>query len=136
MIVLGCVLVPVTATSFWVRGTITDTESYVAVVAGLPSDPQVQAAVEEQLTARVMTELTQFDIVGSLTGCPRRPGHLTGAGRSLSLLQSPVQDRTEALVRRVVDRIVTSDGFATVWTNANRVAHTQLTASSRARPPC
>ncbi len=37
-----------------------------------------------------------------------------------------MQDRTEALVRRVVDRIVTSDGFATVWTNANRVAHTQL----------
>ena len=29
-------------------------------------------------------------------------------------------------VRRVVDRIVTSDAFATVWTNANRVAHTQL----------
>jgi hypothetical protein len=126
MIVLGCVLVPVTATSFWVRGTITDTDSYVAVVGPLASDPQVQAAVEEQVTARVMTELTQLDIVGSLTEALVAQGISPALAGSLSLLQSPLQDRTEALVRRVVDRIVTSDGFATVWTNANRVAHTQL----------
>jgi hypothetical protein len=126
MIVLGCVLVPVTATSFWVRGTITDTESYVAVVSPLASDPQVQTAVEEQLTARVMTRLTQLDIVGSLTDALVAQGVPPALASSLSLLQSPLQDRTEALVRRVVDRIVTSDAFAAVWTNANRIAHTQL----------
>ncbi|WP_404390101.1 hypothetical protein [Humibacillus xanthopallidus] len=126
MIVLGCVLVPVTATSFWVRGTITDTESYVAVVGPLASDPQVQTAVEEQLTARVMTELTQLDVIGALTEALVAQGISPELASSLSLLQSPLQDRTEALVRRVVDRIVTSERFAAVWTNANRIAHTQL----------
>ncbi len=89
MIVLGCVLVPVTATSFWVRGTVTDTESYVAVVGPLASDPQVQAAVEEQLTDRVMTELTQLDIVGSLTEALIAQGISPALAGSLSLLQSP-----------------------------------------------
>ena len=126
MIVLGCVLVPVTATSFWVRDTITSTDSYVAVVGPLASDPVVQAAVEEQLTTRVMTQLSELDVIGSLTDALVAQGVSPALARSLSLLQSPLQDRTEALVRRVVDRIVTSDAFATVWTNANRVAHTQL----------
>ncbi|HET8988937.1 MAG TPA: hypothetical protein VFN43_10530, partial [Humibacillus sp.] len=126
MIVLGCVLVPVTAASFWVRGTITDTDSYVAVVGPLASDPEVQAAVEEQLTTRVMTQLSELDVIGSLTDALVAQGVSPALARSLSLLQSPLQDRTEALVRRIIDRIVTSDAFANVWTNANRVAHTQL----------
>lgn len=126
MIVLGCVLVPVTATSFWVRNTITETDSYVAVVGPLASDPQVQAAVEEQLTTRVMTELSKLDVMGSLTDALVAKGVSPALAQALTLLQSPVQDRVESLVSRVVDRIVTSDAFAQVWTNANRIAHTQL----------
>jgi hypothetical protein len=126
MIVLGCVLVPVTAASFWARTTITDTDSYVAVVGPLASDPEVQAAVEAQLTDRVMTELAKLDIMGSLTSALEARGVSPALAQALALLQSPVQDRTEALVSRVVDRVVTSDAFANVWVSANRVAHTQL----------
>jgi hypothetical protein len=126
MIVLGCLLVPVTAASFWARTTITDTDSYVAVVGPLASDPEVQAAVEAQLTDRVMTELAKLDIIGSLTSALEARGVSPALAQALALLQSPVQDRTEALVSRVVDRVVTSDAFANVWVSANRVAHTQL----------
>lgn len=126
MIVLGCVLVPVTAASFWARTTITETESYVAVVGPLASDPQVQAAVEEELTSRVMIELTKLDIMGSLTTALEERGVSPALAQALALLQSPVQERTEALVSRIVDRVVTSDAFANVWVSANRVAHTQL----------
>ena len=126
MIVLGCLLVPVTAASFWARTTITDTDSYVAVVGPLASDPEVQAAVEAQLTDRVMTELAKLDIMGSLTSALEARGVSPALAQALALLQSPVQDRTEALVSRVVDRVVTSDAFANVWVSANRVAHTQL----------
>ncbi|WP_410967534.1 hypothetical protein, partial [Salmonella sp. SAL4456] len=45
---------------------------------------------------------------------------------AVSLLASPIRDRTEAVVRQVVGRIVTSDVFAQVWTDANRVVHAQL----------
>ena len=65
------------------------------MVGPLASDPEVQTAVEEQLTARVMTELRQLDIIGSLTEA-RRPGISPHSRSSLSLLQSPLQDRTEA----------------------------------------
>jgi hypothetical protein len=126
MIVLGCLLVPVTAASFWARTTVTDTDSYVAVVGPLASDPQVQAAVEAQLTDRVMTELAKLDIMGSLTTALEQRGVSPALAQALALLQSPVQDRTEALVSRIVDRTVTSDAFANVWVSANRVAHTQL----------
>ena len=126
MIVLGCVLVPVTAASFWARTTITDTDSYVAVVGPLASDPQVQAAVEQELTTRVMTALSKLDIMGSLTTSLEERGVSPALAQALALLQSPVQDRTEALVSRIVERVVTSDAFANVWVSANRVAHTQL----------
>src|SRR3546814_6493401 len=49
-LVLGVILVPVTAVSWWVRGTQTDTDKYVAAVGPLASDPQVQVAVTDQVT--------------------------------------------------------------------------------------
>src|SRR5262245_12027902 len=45
LIVLGVILVPLTAVSWWVRGTLTDTDKYVAAVAPLASDPAVQSTV-------------------------------------------------------------------------------------------
>lgn len=119
-------LVPVTATSFWVRDTVTNTDSYLSVVGPLASDPEVQAAVEVQLTDRIMTELSKLDIMGSLTDALVEKGTPPQLAQALSLLQSPIQDRTEALVRRIVDQVVTSEAFANVWTGANQVAHTQL----------
>jgi hypothetical protein len=86
----------------------------------------VQAAVEEELTSRVMIELTKLDIMGSLTTALEERGVSPALAQALALLQSPVQERTEALVSRIVDRVVTSDAFANVWVSANRVAHTQL----------
>jgi hypothetical protein len=64
--------------------------------------------------------------MGSLTSALEARGVSPALAQALALLQSPVQDRTEALVSRVVDRVVTSDAFANVWVSANRVAHTQL----------
>jgi hypothetical protein len=126
LLVLGVILVPLTAVSWWVRGTITDTDKWVAAVAPLASDPQVQAAVTDQVTDRVMARVQSLNLSQQATDALIARGVPPQIAAAVSLIASPIQDRTESLVHRVVGDVVASEAFANVWTGANRVAHQQL----------
>jgi hypothetical protein len=55
LIVLGCVLAPLAGVAVWARNQVTNTERYVATVAPLASDPAIQNAIADQITAQVFT---------------------------------------------------------------------------------
>ncbi|WP_353510590.1 hypothetical protein [Intrasporangium sp.] len=126
LLVLGVILVPVTAVSWWVRGTLTDTDKYVAAVGPLASDPQVQAAVTDQVTDRVMTRIQSLNLAQEATDALIARGVPPQIAAAASLIASPIREQTTNLVHRVVGEVVSSEAFATVWTDANRVVHTQL----------
>ncbi len=126
LIVLGVILVPLTAVSWWVRGTVTDTDKWVAAVAPLASDPKVQAAVTDQVTDRVMARIQSLNLSQQATDALVARGIPPQIASALSLLASPIQDRTQSLVHRVVGDVVASDAFVQAWTGANRVVHEQL----------
>jgi hypothetical protein len=126
LIVLGVILVPLTAVSWWVRGTVTDTDKWVAAVAPLASDPTVQAAVTDQVTDRVMARIQSLNLSQQATDALIARGVPPQIAAAVSLIASPIQDRTQALVHRVVGDVVASDAFAQVWTGANRTVHEQL----------
>jgi hypothetical protein len=52
LIVLGCVLAPLAGVAVWARNQVTNTDRYVATVAPLASDPAIQNAVADKITAR------------------------------------------------------------------------------------
>jgi type VI protein secretion system component VasF len=52
LIVLGCVLAPLAGVAVWARNQVTNTDRYVATVAPLASDPAIQQAIADQITAR------------------------------------------------------------------------------------
>jgi hypothetical protein len=126
LLILGVILVPLTAVSWWVRGTVTDTDKWVAAVSPLASDPEVQAAVTDQITDRAMARIQSLNLAQQATDALTERGVPPQIAAAVSLLASPIQARTESLVNRVVGDVVASDAFAQVWTGANRVVHQQL----------
>ncbi|GAA2741465.1 hypothetical protein GCM10009868_07660 [Terrabacter aerolatus] len=126
LLVVGVLLVPVGVASTWLRTTVTDTDSWVATVSPLATDPAVTALVEDRATARVMTAITDQHLVQRALDALENKGLPTAATRALGLLAAPLAGQVEQVVRRVVTAVVESDQFATAWVAANRVAHTQL----------
>jgi hypothetical protein len=53
LIVVACVLAPLSVVAVWTRNQVTDTNRYVATVSPLASDPAIQAAIADQITAQV-----------------------------------------------------------------------------------
>ena len=70
LIVLGCVLAPISVVGVWAGNQITDTGRYVATVQPLIDDP----AIPNVLTDRITNEITS-----GLNLTSRRPGHRPAA---------------------------------------------------------
>ncbi|MCM2388976.1 hypothetical protein [Streptomyces albipurpureus] len=118
LIVIGCVLAPLSAVAVWAADEVGDTGRYVDTVAPLASDADVQSAVANRVTNAVMAHIDLNSLLEGVAPAdrPRLAKALGKLGGSLeSALRSFVQDKAEA--------VVASDGFKTIWIDANRKAH-------------
>ncbi len=61
LIVIGCILAPISVVAVWTKNLVTDTDRYVATVAPLASDPAIQSAIADRITAEIFTHL---DVAG------------------------------------------------------------------------
>src|SRR5918994_3721371 len=134
LVVVGLLLAPVAVISAWARLELVDTERFVATFAPLADEPAVQDYITEQATAAIGEQvdipgLTKdvFDGIKSLDLPPR-------AEDALSLLEAPAAQGLQSLVTQVVDRVVTSEGFADVWAAALRATHTQFVTAVQGDP--
>ncbi|GAA1479133.1 hypothetical protein GCM10009623_35790 [Nocardioides aestuarii] len=127
-LVLAALLVPLSVTGWWLRTTLTETDDYVATVAPLADRPEVQAAVADLLTERVVTRLDDADLL------PRAADELEGRGvppelaQALTLLAEPLRDRVEERVSRAAHTLVGTEAFSDSWAASNEVAHEELVA--------
>lgn len=96
------VTAPLAVAASWAKTQVDDTDAYVANVGELSDDPVVRREVGEQLT-RVLTAQLQV-------------GEVPGASD---------------VIGAVVDQVLDSDDFPTVWEEANRTAHEQIVAILR-----
>jgi hypothetical protein len=53
LIVVACVLAPLSVVAVWTRNQVTNTDRYIATVSPLARDPAIQAAIADQITAQV-----------------------------------------------------------------------------------
>jgi hypothetical protein len=117
LVIIGCVLAPLSLFAVWTRNTVLDTDSYVSTVAPLAHNPQVIDAAATGVTERVMhaTDLS---------------ARLTEALPPRAAKAAPAM--TAAIKNVVYDgavKILSSDQFAQIWTGINRRAHTQVVAA-------
>jgi hypothetical protein len=126
-IVLAAVLVPVSILGAWARAELVDESRFVATVAPLAQDPQVQGFVIEE-TRNAIDERVDFDqLTGSVVGGLDGLGLPPRAVAALNLLSGPAADGLRDLVDNGVDKVVRSDAFAGIWATAARDAHGAIT---------
>ena len=125
LIVVGCLLAPVSVLAVWTANQVSSTSRYVANVEPLVHDPAVQNALTDKLTTEITTHLNvtaRTDQAASLLtshGLPRVGALLQTFGPSIS-------SAVTGFIHGQVHKIVTSPQFAHVWVQANTAVHQQL----------
>ncbi|MFD9495115.1 hypothetical protein OID55_29495 [Streptomyces sp. NBC_00715] len=121
LIIVAAVLTPLSAVAAWSSDLIGDTDRYVSTMKPLASDPDVQEAVADRVTKAVMQHV---DIESLLTSvAPADRPRLT---KALGPLSGPITSGLTDFVHSTADKFVSSDAFATLWTDLNRTAHASV----------
>jgi hypothetical protein len=126
LIVLACVLAPLALVAVWAKNQVTNTDRYVATVAPLASEPAIQNAVADKVTAEILTHIDVQGFTTQALNALAAQGLSPQLAAQLQALAVPIADGVESFVRSQVGKIVQTDTFANAWVQANRVAHDQL----------
>jgi hypothetical protein len=114
LLIIGWVLAPLSVVGVWAHRELRDTDTYVATVAPLARNSAIQSAATTRLTNQILANVDVPAYVKSTLPPQAQP------------LAGPITDQVEGFIHTAVGKVVASDAFATIWTDANRAAHTQL----------
>ncbi|MFD6417354.1 hypothetical protein [Streptomyces sp. NPDC060194] len=118
LMLVAALLTPLAVVAVWASDVVGDTDRYVATMAPLADDPDVQDAVAERVTTAVMERL---DLPSLIDGADAADRPLLDD--LLGGLSEPVTSGLTGFVRDRVDAFVASPAFASVWDDLNRAAH-------------
>src|SRR6266516_3758964 len=127
LIILGCVLAPLSVVAVWTANQVSDTSRYVANVEPLIKDPAIQNALTDKLTSEIVTRINVKGLADQAAadlahkGLPRISTLLRGVSGSLA---SGVQ----GFVHSRIHKIITGPRMANAWVQVNRVASQALVA--------
>ena len=114
LIVLSCVLVPLSVLAVWLKGQVLSTDRYVENITPLASNPAVIDTAAQSLTDTLFDNVDVKQIAED--ALPPRA----------QFLASPLAAGVEDAVNRAAVTILASDQFKQVWIDANRVAHQEI----------
>ncbi|MFJ5553608.1 hypothetical protein, partial [Streptomyces sp. NPDC093225] len=123
LIVVASVLSLLAVVAVWANSIVRDTDRYVATVAPLASNPDVQAAVTNRVTAAVLDQIDVDALVKELSDAAAERGVPPKVSTLIGNLDGPITSGIKQLVSTTVMKVVSSQAFETAWTNANRRAH-------------
>ncbi|WP_405807098.1 hypothetical protein OG729_18240 [Streptomyces sp. NBC_00210] len=126
LITLTCILVPVSLLTVWVHDIVLDTDRYVSTVEPLATDPAIEAAAVNRITKAAAVRVDGSAVAADVAKWLESQGLPPSAGNAIKALGPQLDSAVEAAVTKVATRFVESDKFETVWTNANRAAHTAV----------
>jgi Na+-translocating ferredoxin:NAD+ oxidoreductase RnfE subunit len=126
LIVLACVLAPLSVVAVWAKNQVSDTDRYVATVAPLAEDPAIQRAMTDKITAQVFTYIDVKGLTTQAIDALASRGLPPQAADQLQGLAGPIANGVENFTRSQIARIVASQAFADAWVQANRLAHQEL----------
>lgn len=134
LILLGVLLAPVAVVASWAQRELTDTDRYIATIGPLASDPVLQSAIENRLTAIIVEQLDVPGLVHDAVSALNRPDLPPRAAMALGAVEQPLTDGIVSLIHKAATTVVESDAFETAWVEANRLAHSQLVAVMQGDP--
>lgn len=123
LVVLTCVLVPVTLLAVWVHDIVLDTDRYVSTVAPLARNRAVQDAAVARIAKAVDVRVNGPQATAQLAAWLQSQGLPPGAAQAVKGLGPQLDSAVDDTVHKAATRVVRSDRFATMWENANRTVH-------------
>jgi hypothetical protein len=117
LVILGCVLAPVSLLAVWAKTTLLDEDQYVETVAPLATNQAIIDAGAIRITDRFMQATDVSDRL--VEALPPR-----AAAAAPAMTQA-----IEGVVHDGAQKILESDQFAQIWEEANRRAHNQVVAA-------
>lgn len=116
LLVLGFILVPLSAVAIWSNNQLTNTDRYVETVSPLAGNEDIQQTVA---TAVVSSIFDNVDVAGEIEDAlPSRA----------KFLGEPVANAMRGYATDVTERLLASEQFQNLWDAINRRAHNQLVA--------
>jgi hypothetical protein len=126
LIVIACLLAPLSVVAVWASNQVSDTDRYVRTMAPLASDPAIQNAIADKITARIFTYIDVQGLTTQAVDALASRGLPPRLTEQLQGLAVPIANGVQSFTRSQVGKIVESDAFAAAWVQANRAAHTAL----------
>lgn len=123
LIVLTCILVPLSVITVWVHDIALDTDRYVATMAPLATNPAIQDAAVNRIVQAVDVHVDGHQVTSDVAAWLEARGLPPRAGAAVAALGPQLDDAINATVTKVAGKFVRSDAFANVWTGANRAGH-------------
>ena len=127
LIVVGCVLAPVSVVAVWTANQVSDTSRYVANVEPLIKDPAIQNALTDKISNEIVTRINVKGLTDQAAaalaqkGLPRVSTLLHGFSGSLA-------SGVAGFVHSRIHKIITGPRMANAWVQVNRVASQALVA--------
>jgi hypothetical protein len=127
LIVIACLLAPVSVLSVWASAVVSQTDRYVETVAPVADDPGVQSAIADEVTAAIMESLNVADVTTeALQTLAQQENMPPRVADALPALAVPLTRGIEDFTRTQTGNFVSSAQFEAVWAEVNRVAHSQV----------
>ena len=115
LLVLGFILVPLSAVAIWTHNQLTNTDRYVETVSPLAENKDVQQTVAAAVVNAIFTGNIEKRVASAL---PKRAQPLA----------APIASAAKSYATDVTEKLLASQQFSDLWDAANRRAHSQLVA--------
>src|SRR3954447_13891545 len=125
LLVLGCLLAPLSLVAVWTHNQISDTDRFVATTAPLITDPAVQQAITNRVTTTVFEYVHVEDLANEAIDALATQSARPQLVQRLHDLTPTLASGVTGFVHDKVGQLVAGPQFAAAWNQAVRVAHQQ-----------
>jgi hypothetical protein len=125
LIVLGCVLAPISVLGVWAGNEVSDTGRYVATVEPLIHDPAIQNYLTDTITNQITSRLNVTGLVNQASAQLNSKG-LTRISSLLTTFGPQISSSVNGFIHSTVHSVITSHPMAVAWVQVNTLAHQSL----------
>ncbi|MFI5066444.1 MAG: hypothetical protein ACHP9Z_21045 [Streptosporangiales bacterium] len=125
LIVIGCILAPISVLAVWTANQVSDTSRYVQNVTPLIHDPAVQAALTDKISNEINAQIHVQALTNQAADLLSSKG-LTRVGTLLHTFSGSLAGAVGGFIHTQVAKIVASPQIASLWVQVNQRVHAQL----------
>jgi hypothetical protein len=125
LIVIGCLLAPVSVVGVWTANQVSDTNRYIANIEPLIHNPAIQNSITDNITTAITTHLNVAGLTNQAAALLTSKG-LPRVGTLLHTFSGAIASSVAGFIHSTVHKIITSPQFANAWIQVNTVAHQAL----------